>query len=221
VSIRGIFVSLDGPGGAGKSAIATLVCGQLAACGLLVHATAEPSSTPLGQMIRASTDIYRGMALACLVAGDRHHHLATEIRPQRQAGAIVMCDRYLPSSLVLQRMDDVDWDTIWQLNTGAEAPDLAVILNAAPAVLTRRLADRGGTHSRFERRPDGPATEAALYQDTTARLTALGWPVCSIDTTDSTPGDVAAIVIDRILPLHADRSAHGSQQPVIPDIQHR
>ena len=39
----------------------------------------------------------------------------------------MICDRYLPSSLVLQRMDGVDWDTIWQLNTGAEPPDLAVI----------------------------------------------------------------------------------------------
>jgi dTMP kinase len=211
MSTRGIFVSLDGPGGAGKSTTAALVCGQLARRGLQVFPTAEPSSTPLGKMIRASTDIYRGMALACLVAGDRHHHLATEIRPQRQAGAIVICDRYLASSLVLQRMDDVDWDTIWQLNSGAEPPDLAVILNAAPAILTRRLADRGGTHSRFERRPDGPATEAALYRDTTGRLTALGWPVCSIDTTDRTPGDAAAIVIDRILPLHADWSAHGGQ----------
>ncbi len=211
MNIHGLFVSIDGPGGAGKSTTAALACGQLARRGLQVFPTAEPSSTPLGKMIRASTDLYRGMALACLVAGDRHHHLATEIRPQRQAGAIVICDRYLPSSLVLQRMDDVDWDTIWQLNTGAEPPDLTVILNAAPAVLTQRLASRGGTHSRFERRPDGPATEAALYHDTTARLTALGWPVCSIDTTDRTPGDVAAIVIDRILPLHADRSDHGGQ----------
>jgi len=210
MSIHGTFVSIDGPGGAGKST-AALVCGQLADRGLKVFPTAEPSSTPLGKMIRAGTDIYRGMALACLVAGDRHHHLATEIRPQHQAGAIVICDRYLPSSLVLQRMDDVDWDTIWQLNAGAEPPDLAVILNAAPAILTRRLAGRGGSHSRFERRPDGPATEAALYQDTTARLTAPGWPICSIDTTDRTPGDVAARVIDRILPLHANRSAHGGQ----------
>jgi dTMP kinase len=161
------------------------------------------------------------MALACLVAGDRHHHLATDIRPQRQAGAIVICDRYLPSSLVLQRIDGVDWDTIWQLNTGAEPPDLAVILNAAPAVLAARLTRRGGTHSRFERLPDGSAAESALYQDTTARLTALGWPVCSIDSTASTPGDVAAIVTQRILTLHADRSAHGHQRPVLPDIQHR
>jgi dTMP kinase len=160
-------------------------------------------------MIRASTDTYRGMALACLVAGDRHHHLATEIRPQIQAGAIVISDRYLPSSLVLQRMDDVDQETIWQLNKGAEPPDLAVILNATPAVLSGRLARRGGTHSRFERQSDGPATESALYQDTAAGLTALGWPVCSIDVTDRTPGEVAAIVTDRVLTLHAERRAHG------------
>jgi len=172
-------------------------------------------------MIRASTDTYRGMALACLVAGDRHHHLATEIRPQLQAGITVISDRYLPSSLVLQRMDGVAWDTIWQLNNGAEPPDLAVILNATPAVLSGRLARRGGTHSRFERRPDGPATESALYQDIAARLTALGWPVCSIYVTTNTPGEVAAIVTDRVITLHAERSAHGNQRSVLPDLQHR
>jgi dTMP kinase len=216
-----MFVSVDGPGGAGKSTSAALICQLLAGRGLRVLATVEPSPTPLGALIRAGTDSYRGMALACLVAGDRHHHLANQIRPERQAGAIVICDRYLPSSLVLQRIDGVSWETIWQLNHGAEPPDLAVILNAAPAVLARRLAERGTGHSRFERMPQGPAAEHALYNDTAARLTALGWPVCSIDTADSAPADVAAIVTDQILTLHADRSAHDHQRPVIPDVQHR
>ena len=209
MSSDGIFVSIDGPGGVGKSTAARFICEQLTAQGRQVCLTAEPSRTPLGEMIRASTDTYRGMALACLVAGDRHHHLATEIRPQLHAGAIVISDRYLPSSLVLQRMDGVDQDTIWQLNSGAETPDLAVILNATPAILAARLAQRGGTHSRFERQPDGPATESAFYQDTAAELTALGWPVCGIDVTARTAGDVAAIVTDRVLTLHAERSAHG------------
>ncbi len=209
MSGHGIFVSIDGPGGVGKSTTAQLVGEQLTAWGRRVYSTAEPSRTPLGEMIRASTDTYRGMALACLVAGDRHHHLATEIRPQLRAGAIVISDRYLPSCLVLQRMDGVGQETIWQLNNGAEIPDLAVILNAVPAVLTVRLAQRGGTHSRFERQPDGPAIESAFYQDTAAGLTALGWPVCGIDVTARTPSDVAAIVTDRVLTLHAERSAHG------------
>jgi dTMP kinase len=184
-----------------------LVVRQLTAAGLACCATTEPSLTPLGDLIRAGTSTYRGMTLACLVAGDRHHHLAAEIRPRKSAGQIVICDRYLPSSLVLQRIDGVSWDVIWQLNAGADVPDLAVILNAGPAVLARRIAERGGTHNRFETIPHGPQAEHDLYHDTAARLGALGWPACLIDSTSRTPAEVAAIVTDRILTLLADRRA--------------
>src|ERR1700722_1254315 len=206
---RGLFVSLDGPGGTGKTTTAAIVRDQLAARGLAAHLTAEPSPTPLGRLIRASTDTYHGMSLACLVAGDRHHHLAAEIRPGVAAGAGVLSDRYLPASLVLQRMDGLDWDTIWQLNAPVEVPDLAVILNADPEILASRLAGRGA-HSRFERQADGPATESRLYHDTAAPLTAVGWPVCPIDTSASAPEEVAAIVTDRIFTVLADRSADDS-----------
>jgi dTMP kinase len=206
----GLFVSIDGPGGAGKSTAVTLIAEQLAAHGRRVHATTEPTRTPLGELIRAGTDVYSGMALACLVAGDRHHHLASEIRPEWQRGAVVLCDRYLPSSLVLQRIDGLDWGTIWYLNSGADRPDLAVILNAAPAVLTRRMNQRGGPHSRFERQPSGSQDESDLYKDTAARLSAHGWNVCNIDSTARTADQVATIVTDRILSIEADRSSHGS-----------
>jgi len=43
-----------------------------------------------------------GATLACLFAADRYHHLDTEIRPHRDAGRIVLCDRYLASGLVVQ-----------------------------------------------------------------------------------------------------------------------
>ena len=108
----GLFVSIDGPGGVGKSTLAATAARELTARGLQIHLTREPSPTPLGEIIRSGTGIYRGMALACLVAGDRHHHLSSEIRPHRDAGEIVLCDRYLPSSLVLQRIDGIDWQTI-------------------------------------------------------------------------------------------------------------
>ncbi len=85
----------------------------------------------------------------------------------------MISDRYLPSSLVLQRMDGVSWDTIWQLHAGAGPPDLAVIVNADPAVLAARLTSRGGTHSRFERQPGSSATEHALYRDTAASQHAI------------------------------------------------
>ena len=198
---RGLFISIDGPGGSGKSTVAALVASRLACHGLAVHQTREPSPTPLGQLIRASTDEYAGMALACLVAGDRHHHLATEIRPSLAAGQIIICDRYLPASLVLQRMDGISWDVILQLNHGADQPDLAVIINGSPAVIAARLAARG-RHSRFERQLGSSQVESDLYTDTAARLTQANWPVCTIDITTRSADQAAMIVTDRILTLH-------------------
>lgn len=200
----GILVSIDGPGGSGKSTVAAITAEMLIGHGLVVHETTEPSRTPLGKLIRAGTDEYTGMALACLVAGDRHHHLATEIRPALAAGQIVICDRYLPSSLVLQRMDGIGWDIIRQLNDGVDQPELAVILNAAPEVIAARLNARGG-HSRFERQPGSSQTESRLYHDTSERLAREGWPLCVVDVTTRTAREAAIIVSERILALHAEQ----------------
>jgi dTMP kinase len=206
---RGVFVSVDGPGGVGKSTAIRLVAEQLTRRGFVVHLTTEPSRTPLGELIRAGTETYQGMALACLVTGDRHHHLASEIRPQLASGAVVVCDRYVPSSLVLQRMDGLDWETIWELNNGADRPDLAVILNADASVIASRLAGRGG-HSRFERLPHSSEIESELYRDTAARLTEVGWPMRVIDCTTRTPTDVVAILVSLIVTAHVpvNRSTH-------------
>jgi dTMP kinase len=205
----GILVSIDGPGGSGKSTVAAITAEMLIGQGLLVHETTEPSRTPLGKLIRAGTDEYTGMALACLVAGDRHHHLVAEIRPALASGQVVICDRYLPSSLVLQRMDGIGWDIIRQLNEGADQPGLAVILNAAPEVIAARLNARGG-HSRFERQPGSSHTESRLYQEAADRLTQEGWPVCVVDVTTRTAREAAMIVSERVLALHA---AQPPEQP--------
>ena len=205
----GVLVSIDGPGGSGKSTVAAITAELVIGHGLAVHETTKPSRTPLGKLIRAGTDEYTGMALACLVAGDRHHHLAAEIRPALAAGQVVICDRYVPSSLVLQRMDGIGWDVIRQLNDGADQPGLAVILNAAPEVIAARLNARGG-HSRFERQAGSSSTESRLYRDTAERLAREGWPVCVVDVTTRTPREAAMIVSERILAL---RAAQPSEQP--------
>lgn len=197
----GLFVSIDGPGGVGKSTLAATAARELTARGLQIHLTREPSPTPLGEIIRSGTGIYRGMALACLVAGDRHHHLSSEIRPHRDAGEIVLCDRYLPSSLVLQRIDGIEWQTIVALNGGADLPDLAIILYANPTVIAARLARRGG-HSRFEAMPGSSHTESVLYREAAQRLASDGWPIWCVDAASGPPDQLAAQATARILSLH-------------------
>jgi dTMP kinase len=130
-----MLITLDGPGGVGKSTTARLVGAALTTAGLSVHATAQPSRAPLGELARHGTDTYQGMALACLCAADRHHQLAVEILPALRAGTLVLCDRYVPSSLVLQGLDGVPSDIVWHLNHGVYRPDLAVILTAQPQVI--------------------------------------------------------------------------------------
>jgi len=203
--LPGILITIDGPGGVGKSTVAQLLAKALDDRAVPVHSTVEPSRTSLGEHIRAGTETYRGMALACLVADDRHHHLATEILPALRAGKIVVCDRYLPSSLVLQRLDGLDPEVIWQLNAGAYVPDVAVLLNAEHPVIAERLRARGD-HSRFERQPGSSRAESDLYHQAAAQLRSVGWPVMVLDCTIRCPETIAMTIAIPVLHTHAERS---------------
>lgn len=193
---RGVLVALDGPGGVGKSTTAGIAVDLLGDAGVPVHATAQPSRSALGELARHGTDTYEGMALACLCAADRHHQLATEIVPALRAGDVVVCDRYVASSLVLQGLDGIAPETVWRLNQGVYRPDLTVILHGDPAVIAQRLRRRGA-HSRFERAPDGSAHESRLYEQAVRFLRVAGWPVTPIDATAEGPATIA----DRIVSL--------------------
>lgn len=203
--LPGMLITIDGPSGVGKSTTAQLVAKALNDRAVPVHTTTEPTRTALGEHIRAGTDTYRGMALACLVAGDRHHHLAAEIIPALHAGKVVVCDRYLPSSLVLQGIDGIESDIVWRLNAGVYVPDVAVLLNADHHVIADRLRERGA-HSRFERQPGGSRVESDLYHRAAADLRTLDWPVMALDCTIRRPNSIAMMIAIPVLHSYRERS---------------
>ncbi len=202
----GLLVSIDGPGGVGKSTLTSQLAAQLTRRGIPTHPTTEPSPSPLGEFARRAPDpySYKGLVLACLVAADRYHHLETEIQPHLAAGEVVITDRYVPTSLVLQRIDGVDLDFIWQLNRHAPRPDLAVILHADPTVLAARLVARGAP-TRFERAPDASTVESRLYQQAAQQLQAAGWPLLHFDTTTTPPQELATTLAGHIVTLQERR----------------
>ena len=201
----GLFVTLDGPGGVGKTTVTELVAALLGAHAVPAHRTTQPSRTELGDHIRRGTHTYRGMALACLVAGDRHHQLETEIAPALQVGKVVLCDRYLPSSFVLQRLDGLSLRTIWQLNAGALIPDIAVLLTGDPEVIAQRLHARG-TNSRFEQQPGASHREVDLYHQAAAELADAGWPLLNLDASTAQPESLALTIAGHIETLYLERS---------------
>src|SRR6266498_3534661 len=194
----GLLVSIDGPGGVGKSATIEHLAGLLDRAGLSVHRTAQPSTGPIGALARDLVPAACGAALACLFAADRYHHLDTEIRPHRDAGRIVLCDRYLASGLVVQRADGLDLAFLAGVNAHADLPELAVILTATSDIIARRVAGRGA-HNRYQGGSDRAAAEIAHYREAAAHLEQLGVSVLCIDTTH-TPPDRVAVRIAAAIP---------------------
>lgn len=203
---RGLLVSFDGPGGAGKSTIIEHVIALLAADDLPVCQTAHPSTGPIGALARTLVPVTSdGTVLACLFAADRYHHLAAVIRPQLADGNIVICDRYTASGLVVQRADGVDLPFLIGVNQKADVPDLAVILTANPVIIEERVTARGA-HNRYQGDALQAAAEIGYCAEAADYLAVAGATVLRIDTTDLEPAAIAATIADAIRDLWGDRT---------------
>jgi dTMP kinase len=210
-SSKGLFISVDGPSGVGKSNTVHALSQLLADEGKAVHVTCEPSNGPIGKLARELTDTVRGTALACLYAADRYHHLVNEISPHLEAGEVVISDRYIPSALVMQQLDGVDPDYLWRINAKARRPDLAVILDADPLVVAERLRSKG-PHNRLQRLPSSSKIEWHHYRQVCQRLADAGWIVHRIDCTVITTTDITHLVRQRLRDLEATAKRESSGQ---------
>ncbi|MFF3730770.1 dTMP kinase [Streptomyces sp. NPDC002476] len=190
---RGRFISIDGPSGVGKSTTIRALHTELTRRGIAVHQTVEPTSSDLGRFIRGHFADVRGHALACLVAADRFEHVDHEIEPRLAAGGTVITDRYVASTLVMQRLDGVPLPYLLALTGPVLMPDLAVILTADPGLIAERIAARGPTN-RFHRDPTAPGREVPLYEEAARALRTAGVPVLVVDTGTATPSEVAAAI---------------------------
>lgn len=150
IHTKGFFVAVDGPNGAGKSTLIKAVKENLEFKGYEVYTTKEPTDTECGLFLRKFAENHSGIGLACLVAVDRYEHIENEILPKLNEGQIVITDRYVLSSLILQRMDDVDDTFLFDLNSKIVKPDLQVAVFADEAVLQKRLSERK-VLTRFEK----------------------------------------------------------------------
>lgn len=159
-----MFVTIEGPNGAGKTTIIDGIIALLSNEGLETVRTKEPTNSELGKFFKKAEELYSGNCLACLAAADRYFHLESEIIPAVKSGKIVISDRYIESSLVLQRLDGCDIDFIWGLNSLVLVPDLSVTLISSPEIVNKRLVNRKKKLSRFERTKTR-SSEISFYEE--------------------------------------------------------
>ena len=154
----GAFITLEGGEGVGKSTQERLLAEHLSTHGVPVVRTREPGGTPVAEEIRHVLLTPREMGMdphaeALLFAAARADHVARVIRPALLRGEIVVCDRYLDSSVAYQGFGrELGVDRIRELSmwaTGGLAPDLVIILDLDPAVGLARLSST----DRLEREP--------------------------------------------------------------------
>jgi dTMP kinase len=197
----GLFVTIDGIGGAGKTTVAQLSVEQLQAQGRPALYTREPSDSDTGRFLREQVGSLRGHALACLVAADRFDHVATVVAPAVERGTIVVCDRYVASSLVLQPLDGVPEAYVEQINAPAQHPDLAVVLLAAAETAWARVSQRG-SHGRFEEGIEQSHAEYRAYRRVATSLHSRGWNIHTVDADDTTAPQVAVAILELIDAAH-------------------
>lgn len=151
----GLFITLEGGEGAGKSTAATGLARALRAEGADVVLTREPGGTPGAEAVRALLlgDVpLDALAQTLLHFAARADHVQNLLRPALARGAIVICDRYYDSTMAYQAYgQNVPVETVETLIrlTGLH-PDITFLLDLPPALAAARLRARAGGTDRYE-----------------------------------------------------------------------
>lgn len=156
--MKGLFITLEGPEGAGKSTNRDYLAGRLQASGIEVVLTREPGGTALGEQVRELLLAPTAGPMAAdtellLMFAARAQHLDEVIRPALARGAVVLCDRFTDATyayqgggrgLALSRIE-----TLERFVQGELRPDLVLLFDLPVAVGLSRAAARGRL-DRFE-----------------------------------------------------------------------
>lgn len=156
--MTGLFITLEGPEGAGKSTNREFLAQQLRQLGREVVLTREPGGTPLAEQIRelllaSSDEPMCSDTELLLVFAARAQHLHQVIRPALARGALVLCDRFTDATYAYQGGGrGLSRQRIAQLETfvqGDLRPDLTLIFDLPVEIGLSRAAARGRL-DRFE-----------------------------------------------------------------------
>lgn len=144
-----MFITVEGPEGSGKSSVCRSLYEKLINLGYEVILTREPGGTPISESIRdvilnKQNTSMDGRTEALLYAASRRQHLIEKVWPALKEGKIVLCDRYLDSSLAYQGgARGLGIDEVLNINmfaTEGTFPDLTLLFDIEPELGLARIA---------------------------------------------------------------------------------
>ena len=156
--MSGLFITLEGPEGAGKSTNREYLAKRLRESGIEVVLSREPGGTPLAERIREllldpSGEKMDSDTELLLVFAARAQHLAQVIRPALERGAVVLCDRFTDATYAYQGggrgLGDVRIAELERFVQGELRPDLTLVFDLPVEIGLSRAAARGRL-DRFE-----------------------------------------------------------------------
>jgi dTMP kinase len=157
-----MFIVIEGIEGSGKSTLIAGLAEHLEAAGHAVAVTREPGGTPVGDAIR-EIFLDRATAMAplteaLLVNAARAEHVLRVIRPMLDDGRIVLCDRFVDSTLAYQGygrgIDLNELRAICATAADGVEPDLVLVIDVPVSVARARLRDRSNAADRIESEDD-------------------------------------------------------------------
>ena len=144
-----MFITLEGPEGSGKTTAVEAAVKKLQEMGYEIVRTREPGGTPIAEQIRnvildKANTAMDGRTEALLYAASRRQHLVEKVWPALKEGKIVICDRYLDSSLAYQGgARGLGVDNVLNINLFATEntwPDLTLLFDIKPEIGLARIS---------------------------------------------------------------------------------
>lgn len=150
---KGIFITIEGPEGAGKTTIIEMLVEKLESEGYPVMKTREPGGIEIAEQIRSvilnkNNTAMDGRTEALLYAAARRQHLVEKVLPAIEQGFIVLCDRFIDSSLAYQGFArGIGMDEVYSINTFAienRMPDATLYFDIDPEIGLKRINEHKG-----------------------------------------------------------------------------
>ena len=207
--MSGLFITLEGGEGAGKTTIANAVIDKLSTLGIETLYTREPGGIKIAEKIREVILERDHTEMDCrtealLYAAARRQHLVEKVKPAMDEGRIVLCDRFVDSSIVYQGYArGIGMDEVREINQFAIEgfmPDLTIFFDIKPEIGLARIA---ANDSREVNRLDleGLAFHELVYEGYKKQAKMNPERIVSVDATKSVEAltdEVCALILSKL-----------------------